>query len=89
MSHEYIAELVSETVELAVQVARFPDGKRRITAIAEVVGCQGSMVISQDLWIRETPGSPLRWTGVRPERLLEKFAAAGLPYRLPISGNVL
>ena len=89
MSHEYIAELVSETVELAVQVARFPDGKRRITAIAEVVDCQGSMVISQDLWIRQTPGSPLRWTGVRPERLLEKFAAAGLPYRLPISGNVL
>src|SRR5437879_3533555 len=85
MSHEYIAELVSETVELVVQVARLADGKRQVMAIAEVVGCQGSLVVSQDLWRRERPGSPLRWTGVRPERLLEKFAEAGMAFELSSS----
>ena len=89
MSHDYIAELVSETVELVVQIARFSDGKRQIMAIAEAVGCQDSIVVSQDLWLRERPGSPLKWTGVRPERMLDKFAAAGLGYQLPLAGSVL
>jgi pilus assembly protein CpaF len=87
MTQEYIAELVSETVELVVQVARLADGKRQITGIAEVVGCQGPMVVSQDLWTRARSGAALRWTGVRPERLLEKFAAAALPYELPALGT--
>ena len=83
MTQEYMAELVSETIEMVVQVNRSVDGKRQVTAIAEVVGRQGGMVVTQDLWLRDRPGAPLIWTGVRPERLLEKFAAAGLPYQLP------
>ena len=86
MSHEYIAQLVSETVEVVVQIARLPDGKRQVTAIAEVVGCQDSLVVSQDLWRRDKPLAPLRWTGIRPDRLVDKFDAAGLAYELPRSG---
>jgi pilus assembly protein CpaF len=85
MTQEYMAELVGETIELVVQVNRSVDGKRQVTAIAEVVGRQGSLVVTQDLWGRDRPGAPLVWTGVRPERLLEKFAAAGLAYQLPSS----
>jgi pilus assembly protein CpaF len=83
MTQEYMADLVSETIELVVQVNRSVDGKRQVTAIAEVVGRQGGMVVTQDLWLRDRPGTPLMWRGVRPERLLEKFAATGLPYQLP------
>jgi hypothetical protein len=86
MSHEYIAQLVSETVEVVVQIARLPDGKRQVTAIAEVVGCQDSLVVSQDLWRRDKPAAPLRWSGIRPDRLLDKFDAAGLAYELPLGG---
>src|SRR5207247_3867115 len=83
MMQEYMAELVGETIEMVVQVNRSVDGKRQVNAIAEVVGRQAGMVVPQDLWLRDRPGAPLMWTGVRPERLLEKFAAAGLPYQLP------
>jgi pilus assembly protein CpaF len=83
MTHDYMAELVAETIEMVVQVSRLPDGKRQVVAIAEVVGKQGPLVVLQDLWLRERPGAPLAWTGVRPERLLEKFAIAGLQYQLP------
>jgi pilus assembly protein CpaF len=86
MSHEYIAQLVSETIEVVVQIARLPDGKRQVTAIAEVVGCQDSLVVSQDLWRREKPLAPLRWTGIRPDRLLDKFESAGHGYELPLGG---
>ena len=41
MTQEYMAELVSETIEMVVQVNRSVDGKRQVTAIAEVVGRQG------------------------------------------------
>src|SRR2546430_8259428 len=81
MTQEYMAELVSETIEMVVQVNRSVDGKRQVTAIAEVVGRQAGMVVTQDLWLRDRPGAPLIWTGVRPERLLEKFAAAGLAHQ--------
>src|SRR5262249_11174713 len=83
LSHEYMAELVAETIELVVQVSRLKDGKRQVVGIAEVVTRQGSVVVTQDLWTRPAAGAPLEWTGVRPERLLEKFAAAGLEYELP------
>jgi pilus assembly protein CpaF len=83
MTHEYMSELVAETIELVVQVSRLSDGKRQVVAIAEVVGRQGPLVVTQDLWLRERPGAPLLWTGVRPERLLEKFSVAGLEYELP------
>jgi pilus assembly protein CpaF len=85
MTQEYMAELVGETIEMVVQVNRSVDGKRQVTAIAEVVGRQAGMVVTQDLWRRDRPGAPLIWTGVRPERLLEKFSAAGLAYQLPSS----
>ena len=87
MTHEYMAELVAETIELVVQVSRLPNGKRQVVAIAEVVGRQGPLVVTQDLWRRERPGAPLVWTGVRPERLLEKFEAAGMSYQLPSTGG--
>ena len=41
MTQEYMAELVGETIEMVVQVNRSVDGKRQVTAIAEVVGRQG------------------------------------------------
>ena len=68
MTQEYMAELVGETIEMVVQVNRSVDGKRQVTAIAEVVGRQAGMVVTQDLWRRDRPGAPLIWTGVRPER---------------------
>jgi pilus assembly protein CpaF len=85
MDHEYMADLVSETIEMVVQVSRLANGKRRVMAVAEVVGRQGPLVVTQDLWIRKSPAGPLEWTGVRPERLLDKFELAGFDYQLPAS----
>ncbi len=45
-----IREQVASAVNIIVQQARFPDGSRRITEIAEVTGIEGSRVLMQAIF---------------------------------------
>jgi pilus assembly protein CpaF len=51
-----IKEMITGSIDVIVQAARLRDGSRRITHITEVVGMEGDVVITQDLFVYEIQG---------------------------------
>ena len=51
-----IREMVVGAIDIIVQAARLRDGSRRITHITEVIGLEGEVVITQDLFLYEITG---------------------------------
>jgi pilus assembly protein CpaF len=51
-----IREMVCGSVDVIVQAARLRDGSRRITHITEVLGMEGDVVITQDLFVYDLMG---------------------------------
>ena len=81
-----VREQMASALQLIVQIARHVDGSRHVTALTEVVGMEGEVVLLQDVFVYEhalagaeagTRGE-LLWTGVRPA-FTERFARFGMP----------
>jgi pilus assembly protein CpaF len=81
-----IREQISSAIDLIVHQARFQDGSRRITHVTEVVGMEGQVITTQDLFVFDrrpgvdTAGHPLGGltsTGLRPA-FSHKLAALGI-----------
>jgi pilus assembly protein CpaF len=51
-----IREMVVASIDVIVQVARLRDGTRRITHVTEVVGMEGEVVTTQDLFVYDYLG---------------------------------
>lgn len=51
-----IREQISSAVNLIVQIARFPDGSRKVSKITEITGMEGSIITLQDLFSFEQSG---------------------------------
>jgi pilus assembly protein CpaF len=51
-----IREMIVASVDVVVQAARLRDGSRKITHITEVVGLEGDVIITQDLFVYEVSG---------------------------------
>ena len=51
-----IREMIVTSVDVIVQAARLRDGSRRITHITEVLGMEGDVIITQDLFLFEILG---------------------------------
>ncbi|MET0639847.1 MAG: CpaF family protein, partial [Hyphomicrobium sp.] len=51
-----IKEMIVGSIDVIVQAARLRDGSRRITHITEVVGMEGDVIITQDLFVYEIVG---------------------------------
>jgi pilus assembly protein CpaF len=51
-----VREMIVASVDVIVQAARLRDGSRRITHITEVVGLEGDVVITQDLFVYDIVG---------------------------------
>ncbi|NWG46292.1 MAG: CpaF family protein [Alphaproteobacteria bacterium] len=51
-----IREMICGSVDVIVQAARLRDGSRRITHITEVLGQEGDVIITQDLFVYEIEG---------------------------------
>ena len=51
-----IREQISSAVDIIVQLTRFGDGARRITAITEVDGMEGERILLNDLFVYRTTG---------------------------------
>jgi pilus assembly protein CpaF len=51
-----IREMIVTSVDVIVQTQRLRDGSRRITHITEVLGLEGDVVITQDLFLYEIQG---------------------------------
>jgi pilus assembly protein CpaF len=82
-----IREQIAAAVDLIVHTARLKDGSRKVTAITEVQGMEGDVIVMQDVFAWEQTGvrdgkieGHLKPTGIRP-RFVEKFEAKGV--RLP------
>lgn len=80
-----IREQMQSAIHLVIQIARFPDGTRKVVSVAEVSGMEGQVVTMQDLFRFVQTGidtdgrvlGELRTTGIRP-RFAEKFEVAGI-----------
>ena len=76
---------IADALALIVQVARMRDGKRRIQYITEVVGMEGDVITTQDLFVFEFTGEDdagmltgnFNSTGIRPH-FLERAEYFGL-----------
>jgi pilus assembly protein CpaF len=51
-----IREMISGSVDVIVQAARLRDGSRRITHITEVIGMEGDVITTQDLFVYDLLG---------------------------------
>ncbi len=51
-----IREMIVASVDVVIQVARLRDGSRRITHITEVMGMEGDVIITQDLFLFDMLG---------------------------------
>src|SRR5262249_61119193 len=76
---------ISSAIDMIVQVSRMRDGMRRITALMEVVGMEGDVITTQDLYAFEFEGEDqqgnikgnFKSSGLRPH-FLPKAAYFGL-----------
>ena len=81
-----IREQVASAVDLIIQQTRLKDGTRRITAITEIVGMEGDIITTQDVFLFDYGAGldengkfkgGLMSTGLRP-RFLERLADHGV-----------
>ncbi len=83
-----IREQIASAIHVVIQIARLPDGTRRVVTVSEINGMEGDVVTMQDLFRFEQRGvdsdggvvGAFKSTGLRPI-FAEKFEIAGI--RLP------
>ena len=51
-----IREMICASIDVVIQAARLRDGSRRITHITEVMGLEGDVIITQDLFVYDILG---------------------------------
>ena len=51
-----IREMIVGSIDVIIQAARLRDGSRKITHITEVVGMEGDVIVTQDLFLYEIKG---------------------------------
>lgn len=85
MSQLSIRGQISAAIRMIVQLQRLPDGKRRVTSVAEITGMEGEVIQMQEIfkYVRTgtnadgtTEGHHIA-TGVRP-RFLQELVAHGI-----------
>ena len=85
-----IREMIGASIDVIVQAARLRDGSRRITHITEVLGMEGDVIITQDLFVYEILGEDAngkligrhRSTGIGQPRFWERARYFGEDKRL-------
>jgi pilus assembly protein CpaF len=51
-----LREMIATSIDVIIQAARLRDGSRKITHITEVVGTEGDVIITQDLFVFDIEG---------------------------------
>ena len=85
-----IREMIVSSIDVIIQAARLRDGSRRITHITEVLGMEGEVVTTQDLFLYEILGEDAqgklkgrhRSTGIGRPRFWERARYYGEEERL-------
>ncbi|MBI1891472.1 MAG: CpaF family protein [Burkholderiales bacterium] len=72
VSSKALRQQVVSAISVVIQIARLPDGKRKITSIQEITGMEGDMVSMQEIYA-------FRQTGVAPDgTVIGRFQATGI-----------
>src|SRR4051794_34703933 len=85
-----IREMIVGSIDVIIQAARLRDGSRRITHVTEVVGLEGEVIITQDLFVYEMTGEDadgnvpgkFRSTGIARPRFWDRARYYGLEREL-------
>jgi pilus assembly protein CpaF len=85
-----IREMICASVDVIVQAARLRDGSRRITHITEVIGMEGDVIVTQDVFLYDIIGEDAngkligrhRSTGIGRPRMWERARYYGEEQRL-------
>jgi pilus assembly protein CpaF len=80
-----VRQQTASAINLLIQVTRLSDGTRKVTGITEVVGMEGEIVTTQDIFVFERTGlrrdgkvcGRFRATGIRP-KCSERLASFGI-----------
>ena len=72
LPNEAVRAQIAGAVDMIVQISRMRDGKRRITHVTEVVGMEGEVVTTQDLFTYQFEGED------RDGNLIGSFKSSGL-----------
>ncbi len=80
-----LRSMIARALDLIIQLDRLPDGSRRITAVTEVIGMEGSVVTTQDIFVFDQTTiddegrvrGVFRATGTRP-KFAEKLLRNGI-----------
>jgi len=90
-----IRDQMAKAINLIVQQERMQDGTRKVTAVAEVQGMEGDVLILQNLFEFEQTGyeggkvvGDYKSTGIRP-KCYDQFQAHGVNLPLSVFGRVL
>ncbi len=75
-----IRQQIASAIDIIVQQTRLRDGSRKITSISEVLGMEGDVIVTQEIFSYDygdgrSPGR-FRATGIKP-RCCDKLAASG------------
>jgi len=90
LTSKTIREMIVGSIDVIIQATRLRDGTRRITHITEVVGLEGDVVITQDLFLYEITGEEAngkvagrhRSTGIARPRFWDRARYYGLEREL-------
>jgi pilus assembly protein CpaF len=85
LSDRAMRQQIASAIDAVIQVARLPDGTRRITSISEITGMEGEMIAMQEIFQFERTGvdsngkviGQFRSSGIRP-RFAERFKQFGM-----------
>jgi pilus assembly protein CpaF len=85
-----IREMITASVDVVIQAARLRDGSRKITHITEVMGMEGDVIITQDLFLFDMTGEDAqgniigrhRSTGIGRPRFWDRARYYGEEQRL-------
>jgi len=85
-----IREMITSSVDVIIQAARLRDGSRRITHVTEVIGMEGDVAITQDLFVYDIVGEDAqgklkgrhRSTGIGRPRFWDRARLYGEEARL-------
>jgi pilus assembly protein CpaF len=80
-----LRELISSSLQIIVQVSRITDGSRKITSIQEIIGMEGDVITTQEIFSYKRTGTNpdgtvqgvFKPTGVRPN-VSEKIRTYGI-----------
>lgn len=81
-SESAIARQIAEAIQLIIQIARFPDGSRKITSISSINGLDkdGRVEIQDIFWFNMETGM-FEYTGSIPARITNWFRDKGVDLR--------